>query len=51
MTYNEIKEDEKDYNEANKKWERAKKEYWNNTPPCTNTSCCFYSIYYTNRCS
>ena len=47
----EIKEAEKDYNEADRKWERAKREYWKNTPPCANTSCSLFSENYTNHCS
>ena len=51
MTYDEIKEAEKDYNEADRKWEQAKKEYWRNTPACSNTTCNLYSDYHTNHCS
>lgn len=50
MTYDEIKEAEKDYNEVAIKWERAKSEYWSNIPPCIKTSCCYYSINHTNHC-
>lgn len=51
MTYDEIKDAEEEYNEADRKWEKAKREYWDYTPPCTNTSCNFYSINHTNHCS
>lgn len=51
MTYDQIKIIEKNYRKALNEFEKAKLNYWKNTPSCLRKNCYFYDKHFTNNCS